>query len=145
MTDLETKIKDAFDEVSVPVEVKNQTLALIESQREHAGNQAFAPRSQQNPVANKQPRVEQNPATAKRPFWQTKALGFALAACVALAALGFGGWNVYFTETAYINRELNPSIEIGVNRFDRVISENALNNDGQEVLDSVSPEGKVLR
>lgn len=44
-----------------------------------------------------------------------------------------GGRWFYFTPTAEISIDINPSIELGVNRFDRVISVKGLNEDGQEL------------
>ncbi len=52
----------------------------------------------------------------------------AACACLLLALLG-GRW-LYFTPTAEISIDINPSIELSVNRFDRVIGINAFNKDG---------------
>ena len=41
-------------------------------------------------------------------------------ACVAL--LLFGGYWLYFTPTVEISIDVNPSIELGVNRFNRIVS-----------------------
>ena len=54
----------------------------------------------------------------------------AACACLALALLG-GRW-LYFTPTAAISIDINPSIELSVNRFDRVIAVTGFNEDGQE-------------
>ena len=50
-------------------------------------------------------------------------------ACFALLLLG-GHW-LYFTPTAAISIDINPSLELGVNRFDKVISVDGRNSDGQ--------------
>lgn len=55
----------------------------------------------------------------------------AACACLALALLG-GRW-LYFTPTAAISMDINPSIELSVNRFDRVIAVTGFNEDGQEL------------
>lgn len=55
----------------------------------------------------------------------------AACACLLLALLG-GRW-LYFTPTAEISIDINPSIELSVNRFDRVISVTGFNEDGQEL------------
>ena len=52
-----------------------------------------------------------------------------VAACLALMVFG-GGW-LYFTPTLEISIDINPSIELGVNRFDRVVSVTGYNEDGQ--------------
>lgn len=61
-----------------------------------------------------------------------------VAACLALIVFG-GGW-LYFTPTLEISIDINPSIELGVNRFDRVVSVTGDNEDGQALLDSLSLE-----
>lgn len=55
----------------------------------------------------------------------------AVCACLALVLLG-GRW-LYFTPTAEISIDINPSIELSVNRFDRVISVTGFNEDGREL------------
>ncbi len=42
-----------------------------------------------------------------------------------------------FTPTVEISIDVNPSIELGVNRFDKIISVSSYNNDGQELVDSL--------
>ena len=56
-------------------------------------------------------------------------------ACMALFLLG-GRW-VYFTPTVEISIDINPSVELGVNRFNRIISFESYNDDGQELVDSL--------
>ena len=54
------------------------------------------------------------------------------AAClVLLTVMLWGGTWLYFTPTMEISVDINPSIELGVNRFDRVISVDGYNEDGQ--------------
>lgn len=69
---------------------------------------------------------------------------YALAACFALvAALGGGGWKLWFTESALVSIDVNPSIELSLNRFDRVIAASARNAEAVAVLGEVSPQGMV--
>ena len=56
-------------------------------------------------------------------------------ACFLLVT--FGGYWLYFTPTVEISIDVNPSIELGVNRFDKIISVSSYNNDGQELVDSL--------
>lgn len=53
----------------------------------------------------------------------------ALVACLLLVICLSGSW-LYFTPTAYISVDINPSLELAINRFDRVISVDAYNEDG---------------
>lgn len=54
--------------------------------------------------------------------------GLSAAACALLILIG-GNW-LYFTPTAEISIDINPSIELSVNRFDKVISVSGYNEDG---------------
>lgn len=69
-------------------------------------------------------------------------LFYAIAACLILTTIGvFGGW-LYFTPTAFVAIDVNPSIELSVNRFDYVISEHGINDDGISLLNEISMVGK---
>lgn len=52
----------------------------------------------------------------------------AAAVCVAMM-LGAAGW-VYVTPVSAISLDINPSIELGINRFDRVVSVETYGDDG---------------
>lgn len=58
-----------------------------------------------------------------------------LAACLLLALVS-GHW-LYFTATVEISIDINPSIELGVNRFDKVIWVSGYNDDGEKLADSL--------
>ena len=62
----------------------------------------------------------------------------AAAAGVCVLFLGGGGIWVYLTPTAAISIDVNPSIELGVNRFDRVVSVKGYNDDGRELAVSLN-------
>ena len=55
-------------------------------------------------------------------------------ACILFVILGFGGHQIYFTPTAAICIDINPSLELSINRFDRVISTSAYNEAGEALL-----------
>ena len=61
----------------------------------------------------------------------------AAAACLVLLLTGAGSFWAYFTPVATISVDVNPSLELDINRFDRVIQVEAFNLDGQEVADSL--------
>lgn len=64
---------------------------------------------------------------------------FAAAACfVFVLMLGMGGFKLYYAPVSLISMDINPSIEMSLNRLDRIISVSGLNGDGADVLDSVS-------
>ncbi|MCI8660862.1 MAG: hypothetical protein HFG54_11580 [Lachnospiraceae bacterium] len=60
-----------------------------------------------------------------------------VSAALCLLLLVFGGHWFYFTPTAKISIDVNPSLELGINRFDRVVVVEAYNEDGQELAASL--------
>lgn len=52
------------------------------------------------------------------------------AACAMLALVVIGGYWAYFTATSIVSIDINPSLELGVNRFDRVVFVEGCNEDG---------------
>lgn len=56
---------------------------------------------------------------------------FAAATVCSFAALAAAGAWLFFTPTAYISVDINPSMELGINRFDRIISVTGYNEDGR--------------
>lgn len=59
----------------------------------------------------------------------------AYAACLLLALLsGLLSYRLYFTESAYIDLDINPSLGLAINCFDRVIGAEAYNADGEALL-----------
>jgi hypothetical protein len=63
----------------------------------------------------------------------------AVAAC--LAVLFVTGGLAYATPTAYLSVDINPSIELGINCFSRVVCAEGLNDDGQEILGGIDVGG----
>lgn len=60
-----------------------------------------------------------------------------VATCACMLLMLFGGRLLYFTSTAQISIDINPSIELEINRFNRVISVNGFNEDGQELSNAL--------
>lgn len=56
---------------------------------------------------------------------------FAAAAVCSLAVFFAGGSWLFFTPTAFISVDVNPSLELGINRFDRIVSVIGYNDDGR--------------
>lgn len=77
-----------------------------------------------------------------RPVWR-RGPSCILAAAVSLfLLLGLGWRNVYSVPTSYISMDVNPSIELGINRFGRVVTTEAYNEDGQDTLLRISLKNK---
>lgn len=58
-------------------------------------------------------------------------------ACVLLVMAGWSGYSAYFTQTSAISIDINPSIELNINRFDKVISVETYNEDGYMTMSSM--------
>ncbi|MEG2455563.1 MAG: hypothetical protein RSC08_04840, partial [Oscillospiraceae bacterium] len=58
------------------------------------------------------------------------------AACCALVLVG--GAYSYLAPASYVSMDVNPSIEYTLNMFDRVLSVNAVNEDGAHILQEVN-------
>ena len=103
------KIKAAFDAVHAEDALKRQTKEFVGAA------------------------IEQRAAKSKV-FVRRAATAFT---CLALMLLGAGGWRLYSTPVSAISVDVNPSIELGINRFDRVVSVEGFNADGIALVNSV--------
>lgn len=115
------RIKDGLSSVKASEELKASTIAYLQTERERRG---------------------------RRPFglfgFSPSMRGVLAAACLAvLLTGGIGGYQVIRTPVSYISIDVNPSIELALNRLDRVVSAAAYNEDGEIVLDGVSVRGKT--
>lgn len=61
-----------------------------------------------------------------------------LATLLFLAVVSFGGYRVYYTPTDVISIDMESSVELSINRFERVIGWNGFGTDGEEILESLS-------
>ena len=57
------------------------------------------------------------------------------AACLLLILAG-GRW-FYFTPTAELTIDINPSLQLGINRFDQVVSVEGKNEDGTQLAQTL--------
>lgn len=62
---------------------------------------------------------------------------------IAIICLGtFKGYSFYFEEVSFVSVDLNPSIELSLNRLDRVIGWKAYNKESEEILNSIKIKNK---
>lgn len=74
----------------------------------------------------------------ERRYFPTKRIySYGILASFALCCIIFMGKYLYFTPTAVISIDVNPSIEMDVNRFDQIIDVEGYNQDGQEMAASL--------
>ena len=159
----EHQVKEAFEAIRLPDDIAARTLAGIEAKREQQENKRTEGllTAQENAHTNKH--AGQEDKAAEEPFAspasrhaietskgqgnatpqkRRKALHFAkggriaaIAACLALVACLIGGVADFLRPVAYVGIDVNPSVELTLNRFDIVVGTHALNDDGQRALD----------
>ena len=165
-TDVEKRMREAFDAQHMPVGLAERTLAMIEEKRaqeetgepvaaasaDDAGGEARAAetldttlraKAALSGVAGPCPAAAAAAPARRRarlPFRRTRILA-ALAACLVLVALGAGGAAWALLPSAYVAIDVNPSLELGINRIDRVASTEAFNDDGVAVLAAADVDG----
>ncbi|MBM7870167.1 hypothetical protein JOC70_001637 [Clostridium pascui] len=64
-----------------------------------------------------------------------------VAALIMFTVLG-GGLGAYYTPVATLNLNINPSVQLKTNLFNKVIQSSALNSDGKVILDSINIKNK---
>ena len=61
-----------------------------------------------------------------------------MACCLLVLLFSIGtGW-LYFTPVSAITIDINPSLELSINRFDRVLSVKGYNEDGRYIANAVN-------
>lgn len=63
-------------------------------------------------------------------------------ACCIIVLLGVSGYYTYNTPAAVISFDINPSIELEVNIFDKIINVTSYNSEGQSIVDEISLKNK---
>ena len=83
--------------------------------------------------------------TEKKNHWGKKFVAVAAALAVVLGLGGGFGWYQYVnTPMAAVSLDVNPSIQITVNRNEKVLNADALNKDAQVVLEDMELEGSHI-
>ena len=86
------------------------------------------------------PMTEQTPKTGKKRIWTA----IAAAAAVLVLAVGIGGGYHIYAERrvdSLVELDVNPSLEMKLNRDDKVLEARALNDDAQQILDGMDLKG----
>lgn len=109
MKEFDERLQSAFDSVHAEEDLKNSARAYVRQ----AGKKGSRHRFQ---------------------------CGFRSAAALACMLVVFCGgylFRMYFEPVSVISIDINPSIELGINSFDRVICVETFNEDGRELVDAV--------
>lgn len=112
--ELANKIQDAFDNIQAEPQLIESTKQFLTNERSRK-RQTFVP-----------------------------AFRIALTAICMLVLLtaGIGGYTWAKTPVSYVSIDVNPSVELALNRFDRVVSATAYNIEGEAILKNLSLKGK---
>ena len=105
---MNNKIKSAFDNIHANENIKSKTL---------------------NYVISYEPKKKRN---------SSYKLAYAVLSCCLAVFLVFGGVFSYTTAVASISVDINPSLELEINVYDRVISAKGYNDDGKKLAREVS-------
>ena len=73
--------------------------------------------------------------------WYSKATSWVAAAAAVMLVTSGAVSYAYMKPVTTINVDVNPSVEMRLNTFDKVISAKALNDDGQEILKELDLKG----
>lgn len=106
---MSNKLKAAFDEIHAEEPLKDKTKAFL----------ALRAGAYRSHTASKYKRL------------------IPVVTCLLFILCGWGGYQIYFTPTSVVSIDVNPSIELGVNRFDKVVSVNGYNSAGMESVASL--------
>lgn len=141
MTDIEARLREAYDAEHLPDEVRSRTLAAIERVRkvEDAPLEKSAPfcadALRVNASEQGAPRFgASSPARRRKPH----RVFLPLAACLVLALALVGVFGSYQMPAAFVAISVNPSIELTVNPWGTVIGAQGLNEDGETVIAEVA-------
>lgn len=80
-------------------------------------------------------------AKDRRPFSRLFQTAVTFAA-TAVLAMGIAAYYFCFTPSSYISVDVNPSIELTLNRLDRVIHATAFNPEGEQILSRLTLSGQ---
>lgn len=110
MTDLNEKLKEAFGKIHADDTLKNHTKEILYR------------------------KIQED---RKSRGYKYRRLA-AVFACLLFVMFGRGGYSLYFTPVYAVSVDVNPSIELGINRFDKVISVDTYNEDGYILMSSMN-------
>lgn len=113
---MSNKIYDVFDHIKASPSVKETTKEFLTKKREQKTSRFF-----------------------RTVYRRTLA-----AACMMLAlTAGLFGYSWVQTPVSYVSIDVNPSVELALNRYDKVVSAAAYNEEGEAIIQGLSLKGKT--
>ena len=120
---IEKNIKNAIDEMTP--DILDDLMGELDS--------AAVPELPENPM----------PKRRKRRVWYSS-----IAVCAATLLIAVGLFNMLHTGDevcAFVNLDVNPSVELSINDDNTVVSVSALNEDGEKILDGMDLKGTEIK
>lgn len=155
---LDNKVLSAFSKIQAEDALKQSTAAFLSAEIQKRSQKPREGRTAQQGSAAwpAQPVQQRQPARSARqgrPAWpmrqtqhprpaQKGRFAVACAALVLLAAVSLFSYRLYFTPTSYVDMDVNPSIELTLNCFGRVIDADSYNEDGAAILQGIEVRHK---
>lgn len=110
-----SKLQDVFDDIKADAKLKESTKEFLANERRKT-ERRFHPQI----------------------FYRT----FAVVCTMLLLAIGIGGYYWISVPVSFVSIDVNPSMELGLNRLERVVSVTAYNPQGEEILRGLSLKGE---
>ena len=147
---MNNRIKSAFDTIHADEALKQNTRNFLSAYRQEARKQVpHAPNwfsllqkdhSTRRPFALGQSGQRTFAGACDREY--SASISILLSICLLLT-ISLVGSLVFFTPVSSISVDVNPSVELGINRFDRVVSIKGYNEDGMALADAVNVRYKT--
>lgn len=119
-------IRQAFDKITATDEMKEHTRSYLSTYSE----------------GSQKPTVLQRLRAQLSVSGMTRAAALAASVCCLVIFAGAGGYTVYRKPVSYISIDVNPSLELGLNYFRRVVDVRAFNEEADEIVEAVNVKGK---
>ena len=87
--------------------------------------------------------VLQDTPSQSRPLRKHLARWAAMAACLCIMVLG--SWSFWQSPVGTVRMQINPDVQMRVNRFDRVVGLEGLNEDGKALIEGYRAYGKEMQ
>ena len=130
---MKRKIRETFDMIHADEELKNKTREFL---AKTTGDYQKSP--ELVPVkAGDADLPDAFYTRTRRPGRVSGVFRVIPAVCCMLILMVFGGWQLYFKPVSVISIDINPSLELDVNRFDRVVDVKEYNEDGEKLAESL--------
>jgi len=75
---------------------------------------------------------------SRKPVLRRMKWAVSLACLLLFSASGLGGYSLYYTEAAVISIDVNPSIELDINRWGKVVDQTTYGEESETVLQALS-------